>query len=252
MLRFGDGQIDALRGAAMAGFREQAVGHVRRHFPNHARVAGDAALGAVVDAALARGLRLGMLSRRAALLHLTVTMMLGSAFDESPAFRWAARILAQDRRPVDNASDLAKEALAWQERMAGAQNRALNRAFLTLARILDDLAPGGQASWFADGPARGLEALHPERCAALGPEIMARLDDEARARAERHGFEGPAGPALIAVAMLFIGWDFEREPFTPWAAAALEGDTGESRHAALHVGAKDFLGAWLAHARPEA
>lgn len=250
MLQIRQSQIEVLRLASYRVFRERALAHVRLYFPNHARVAGDAVLEATVDYNLARGADHGMRTERTALFYLTTAMMLGSGFDRSPAFPWAAEILAADRRPVDRARDLAHAALAHQERIAGQGNRAMNRAFLSLARLFGALSGPDVAPGFSMGPSAGLANLHPERVEAFGPEAMTRLDNEAIARAAAYGFVGSNGPALIGVSMFFIGWNPEEEPFTPWAGETLTGLTyadGAARQAAFHAAAAEFLRRWLEH-----
>lgn len=250
MLKIRQSQVEALRLDAYRKFRARALDHVRKYFPNHVRVAGDAALEATVDHNLARANEHGFRTERTVLLYLTTAMMLGSGFDRSPAFPWAAEILAVERRPVDKARDLAHEALAYQERIAGKNNRALNRGFLALAQVFGGLAEPDPAPGFERGPADGLADLHPERAEAFGAEAMARLDREAAARAAAYGFEGPNGPALIGITMFFIGWRPEEEPFTPWAAETLVGpgyEDGSARQKAFHQAAAAFLGRWLEH-----
>ena len=250
MLLIRQSQMEALRLASFQGFRARALSHVTLHFPNHARVAGDAALEATVDHNLARGADYGMRTERTALLYLTTAMMLGSGFDRSPAFPWAAEILTADRRPVDRATDLAHAALAHQKRIAGKNNLAMNRAFLSLARVFGALSSPDAAPGFGMGLSAGLADLHPERAEAFGAEVMTRLDEEAVSRAAAYGFAGPNGPALIGVYMFFIGWNPEEEPFTPWAHETLTGPNhadGAARQAAFHAAATEFLNLWLQH-----
>ncbi|MCP4626508.1 MAG: hypothetical protein GY850_23815 [bacterium] len=250
VLQIKQSQVEVLGLASYRGFRARALAHVRKYFPNHALVAGDAVLEATVDYNLARGTEHGMRTERTALLYLTTAMMLGSGFDQSPAFPWAAEILASDRRPVDRARDLAHAALAHQERIAGQGNRAMNRAFLSLARVFGALSGPDVAPGFGMGTSAGLADLHPERAEAFGEEVMTFLDNEAVARAEAYGFAGPNGPALIGVSMFFIGWNPKEEPFTPWARETLTGPRyadGVARQAAFHSAAADFLHRWLQH-----
>ena len=87
MLKVRESQVETLRLVAYRGFRERALAHVRKHFPNHSRVAGNAALEATVDHNLARGADHGMRTERTALLYLTTAMMLGSGFD-----RWSRKV----------------------------------------------------------------------------------------------------------------------------------------------------------------
>jgi hypothetical protein len=247
-----ESQIDALKQAAYGRFRERAITHVKTHFPNHARVVGDAVLEQTVDFNLAQGKLYGMTTERSALLYLTTAIMLGSGFDHSPAFDWAGDILRADRRPVDRARDLAYTALDFQKRIAGQGNKALNRAYLTLARMFDQLGGPGVAAGFEAGTAAGLRYLHAERADAFGPAAMERLAAEAAARAEGLGFEGSNGSHLIGVAMFFIGWDPFEEPFTPWAREAAMREDGHARQGAFFAAARDFLHRWLERPRQEA
>lgn len=201
MLDLSEAQVEALRAAARRSFRERAVAHVREHFPNHARVAGAAALEATVDHNLARAAEYGLRTQRRALLYLTTAMMLGSDFDRSPAFPWVGGLLNAPEPAGDRAYALAQAALAHQRQIAGPGNRSLNRAFVALARGFPSLADPAPRDQPPTRPSHLLGYLHPERTEAFGAAVMAQLDAQAMARAHVCGLIGGNGALLIGISI---------------------------------------------------
>lgn len=105
MLSIDRRQQESLRGALRAAYRRKLGGHVRRFFPAHAALAGDAGLDALVDLAQARAGNRGYVAEREVALWLNLMVLLGVAFDEDALLPWRGA-LPGIARPADSFATL--------------------------------------------------------------------------------------------------------------------------------------------------
>ena len=216
-------QEQVFRKARWRDFEERLVEHVGRFFPNHMRVAGRETVANTVHFGVERGRSYGFDTERSLYLYTTVTFMLGSRFDEDPLYPWTADFLGPTAigRPGQRAAALADRSLEFQEAVAGPQNRAINRVFLTINRDPTMLIlPVEEGAETAIIEAR-LRALYPRKCELLDPIALSALVNRAVNGAMRYKMLRHGGVALYAYMTFLLGSHFDREPFLPWVQATL-------------------------------
>ena len=246
-----DDQAAGLAQARLVVFEDSMCQHVRKFFPNHHRVAGEAAIRQVVRYGSSKAKEHSFTTERNACLYITVMLMLGSDFDQDPLYPWAAGILGDEAYPdpSSRASALADEALTFQTKVAGKDNRDLNRAFLTLrkhpSRLIADAPPGEGFASYMMGLLRG---VYPRRYEALGEAIIDRLIADGVAGAQRYGVTAGNGKSLVISMMFIMGSAFDRDPLFPWTRSILTDRSIKDETARvnrLYEAAVAFLEKWL-------
>lgn len=249
MLQIRSEQVEALRQAARGRFAESMCEHVRAYFPNHCRMAGEAAVRATVDHGIDRAAHYGMDTERDVCLYITTMCMLGSHFDTDPMFPWAAYILndVDDPDPRSRADRLADRALEFQKRIAGTDNRAMNRTFLALRRDFPQIV--------AEPRGGDLDA----HLRVLLPRVFARKADEVgdagleelialgRRNASDYGLPGGGSQVLYVLLSFLMGSHFDRDPMVPWAARVLRDESVSPADKAeqLIADSEAYLKRWL-------
>jgi hypothetical protein len=117
MLVIRDAQFAAMAQTVLADFRAWMVPHLREHFAAELEGRTDAELLALVDAAVGRAMRRGVLGEEAYCLFTNLAVALGPEFDADPRYPWAARILddASLGPPDVRVRVLADHAARWLE-----------------------------------------------------------------------------------------------------------------------------------------
>ncbi len=252
MLNMRKEQVEVFEQASLGKFEDSMVEHVKKFFPNHYRIAGEPVIRDVIRHGITRAEGYGFTTERTVCLYITTMFMLGSNFDTDIMYPWAAEILGDDGEPDPNvrAERTADRALDFQKRIAGTDNRAMNRTFLQVRKDYGEAIeppPEGQ-SLDAHLPRR-LETVFPKKFEAVGAPAVERVALAAVESAESYGLTVPQGAILCAILMFLTGSAFDREPLLPWVREILgEGPAGnpEEKTQRLHRASMQFLDAWLA------
>lgn len=250
MLTFSETAMQAFKAAAMRRFEDDMVEHMRAHFPNHLGVAGADGARALARLAVERASAYGIESERGVCLYFNAMMLLGSYLDVDPQVPWAGEVLMQGyAEPDARAESLADRAVAWFSRIAGPQNRALNR---TLVQVYE-----GSAAMFRHPPqgalpdhlTRVLGWISPAKCELLGTATQATLIEESLARTRGLGLVTPFGQICYVAFCFMLGSGFVDDPMHGWAREALgSGLSGDALAERLHGAAMARLGEFLARA----
>jgi uncharacterized membrane protein len=169
-------------------------------------------------------------------------LLFGSDFDTDPQLPWAAPTL-KDPAAGDQMARAERLWLRTQDfldRVAGPGGEltrdALRRARRAAAEDQSEPPPG------PDELLRGLEALHPQRCQAIGEAAMRAVAARAAELARPYAAEAGALP-LFATLVFLLGHGVAADPQFPWAAAALAKASPTTPAGRL----RELRSAWMAY-----
>ncbi len=95
MLKIRPEQMEAFEAAALKGFEDRMVEHLRNFSPKHAQVLDEEALRTVVRYGIEHAESHGLTSERSIRIYTETMLMLGSNFDVDQQYPWAAEILGR-------------------------------------------------------------------------------------------------------------------------------------------------------------
>jgi hypothetical protein len=106
-------QMEALSEARRVQFEARMVTHHEQHFPAWSLAQGPAALTAFVRHGMSRAWLHGIRTELDTARYLHVMQVLGTRFDESPEYPWAAEMLGRDL-PATEKMDCLRDAVDCQ------------------------------------------------------------------------------------------------------------------------------------------
>jgi hypothetical protein len=241
-------QLETLAQATRNRFEEEMVAHLKTFAPGQAAAAGEGGLRRLIRAGMERAGRYGFTLRGPVRLYLELMIVFGHEFDTDPLLAWAKRELrAGTGGELARADRLHAIALQYYAAVVGPNAEFKRRALRRLLRepvaqwLSGDLSdPGVEAK---------LRSVHPEKCAAAGPEALPRVIAVARRRAREHGLPEASGGPLIAALLVGLGHGCLGDPVCPWLAASLretDGLAGNQRADKLATRALAFASTVLA------
>ena len=249
MLVIRERQLEGMQEAALRRFDDDLYDHVQTYFPRHHRHLGGPQIRRFIAYGRARAAARGFTSERNICLYIDLMVMLGSNFDVDVRLPWAAAMLAEDEHETLRIDRLANAAMDHLDRVAGVDDRNIDRAL----RAIRDQLPVLLAEHHTESgpwPRRAevqLRRIFPRKFAAIGDERLPALIDAAWRAAGAHGICEPRGLTVYLVCVSMLGSDFDRDPLLPWAAESLaDPGGGEARASRLYRAAMAWIDAWLA------
>jgi hypothetical protein len=258
MLKIRSEQMAAFEAAALKGFEDRMVEHLRNFSPKHAQVLDEEQLRAVVRYGIERAESHGLTSERSIRIYTETMLMLGSNFDVDPQYPWAAEILGRTEEDqvtrIDGISekawDYAEHVLADFKRLEQEPHKARLMDELGSLRkgSTEPLAASG-VSRFYEGAIARLNELFPEKCKYLGELSLRRLINRGLELADSYGLNSERDASMFVVLMFVLGTGFDRDPLAPWASRILKEDDGPKaaqRSDRLYAEALSVLKRWWA------
>jgi hypothetical protein len=237
-------QMKAFEGAAVVNFEAHVAEKLKDRYPKQCAAMGQEAVKALVRLGRAQAEGHGFKTSRAIDAYIHLLPPLGAYFDRDPQAPWAAQILAKNDFKDEPAriEALRGRALEHLNQIAGPGGEHIKKA---LARLRAEKPEGFARSGMQQFEAymlRRLEALYPEKAAAVGDAALRAILHGAIDAARKYGLTNEAGVSLLTVLMFLLGAGFDTDPQFPWAAAVLS-DKGEppAKARKLHEAALAYM-----------
>jgi hypothetical protein len=192
-------QATALEAAELQRFKQNLVLHVRRFFPGHYRAFGDACIRSAIELSVRDARVHGLTTERNVCLYLNIMLMLGAEFERDPQFPWAADILQKANSANAKMDDLSAVTLDFMDRVAGVDNRRINRALSRLRHTFIGIISMPVTVPFEEHMLFTFHHLYPEKAAAVGEPSLQALIRSGREAALRHGCRRPSRSGEIRV-----------------------------------------------------
>lgn len=229
MLSLSTPQFGQLDDQVRHGAADRLVAHVHRHFPRPARLAGPAAVRALVDSCFDEAGPLGLHSERDLVFLMSLKLYFGAGFRQDRTCDHFAGILARE----DVATPGARIARCWREGMAahdevaGAEGQHLDAALQRLAaRGLGRLAADDSPLDSAIAQAL-LAEVWPEKYTWLllhDPQAPAGLMAQVSALATTHEVATRGAARLLLLTSFVFGTGFATDPMLAPLGAMLQED----------------------------
>lgn len=217
MLSFSTPQLGTLDGQVRRQAADRLVAHVHRHFTRPARLAGPAAVQALVDSCFDEAPPLGLHSERDLVYLASLKLYFGAGFRQDPLCQHVASILSRDdvATPAARISRCWRESMAAYDEFAGAQGQHHDAALQRLGtrglgRLLHD-----------DGPLDSriatelLAEVWPERHTWLmlhDPQALPGLMTQVSALAQAEGVVTRGAARVLLLTSFVFGTGFVTDP----------------------------------------
>lgn len=229
MLNMSSQQMGALAEVPRHGFASELVDHLRGFAPRLVELRGDAAVQAVVEAAIERAMHQGFDLRGPVRLWVELVFCHGHRFDTDPALPWADSLLDSVGLHQNERARLLFEAMQAHQAAVDGEDQGDLIASLGVLASADWEAmlasPRAQAQ-----PAVALAQVFPRRCQGLDPARLQALVDEATSACEAHALTDPGAPFLLSGLFLGFGHGVLDDPLYPWVGSTLAAPAADATH----------------------
>jgi hypothetical protein len=234
MLKIRPEQMETFEAAALKGFEDRMVEHLRNFSPKHAQVLDEEELRTVVRYGIEHAESHDLTSERSIRIYTEIMLMLGSNFDVDPQYPWASEILGRAEEDqvtridaiFEKAWDYAEHVLADFKRLEQEPHKA--RLMEELGNLrkgsTEPLAAAG-VSKFYEGAIARLNGLFPKKCKYLGELSLRRLINRGLDLADGYGLNSERDASIFVVMMFVLGTGFDRDPLAPWASRILNDES---------------------------
>lgn len=243
-------QDEAFRRAALRGFEDEMVEHLKKFAPKHCEVIGEPVVRKVIGLGMERARTYGFTNRGPVRFFLELMLLFGTYFDSDPQLPWAANILNDIARlnQMSRAHRLHAKTMEYLDEVAGPRNEYYIEALRRISRArVEDFPVSG--SDFAATAVRALNTLYPQKCEYILQAPLRALVRQILRDAVSHGFLSWNAMALFIVLGFVLGHRCTSDPQFPWISAALEDTAGrdpDARAERLHKKAAAYLAGVLA------
>jgi hypothetical protein len=201
--------MEAFEKAAVEGFEDRMLDHLRRFLPRHCEASGEASI--------------RRLSQQDVCLYISLMVMLGSGFDADPQLPWAAAILKEksETRPEVMTTALCTRAMGYLDRVEGQNSEYLERVLRTMFRhpLYDAWQP--LTGDFERDVVDLLLRTWRKKCEDMGHDAMHGLVESGLQAASRYGIKSQCGMTVYVGLMLLLGSSFDSDPQFQWAQSIL-------------------------------
>ena len=200
-------------------FVNSLVEHIREFFPNHYNLFGERQSRKVVLYGVKRADARGFDTERNVCLYLDAMLILGSNFDDDIQLPWVADILDDKNLndPVSRMDTLIDAALNYFEKVAGPNNRHLNRTFLTMQRESEKMFSLPVSNAFEEHVVDLLRWICPNKFETVGEDRIRKMVELGTNLANQHRLTGNFGKIVYIAFMFILGSGFDRDPQFSWA-----------------------------------
>jgi hypothetical protein len=253
MLKIRPEQMDAFEAAALKGFEDRMVEHLRNFSPKHTQVLDEEQLRTVVRYGIEHAESHGLTSERSIRIYTETMLMLGSNFDVDSQYPWGAEILGRAEEDQvtridaisEKAWDYAEHVIADFKRLEQEPHKA--RLMEELGNLrkgsTESLAAGGVSKFYESAIAR-LNGLFPEKCKYLGELSLRRLISRGLDLGDGYGLSSERDASIFVVMMFVLGSGFDRDPLAPWASKILNDQESPQKGERLYAEALSVLKRW--------
>jgi len=252
MLKIRSGQMEAFERAAVKQFEDRTIEHLRKYFPKHCEIYGEANLRQIIQLALERAKSFGVISERGVRMYIDLMFLLGGGFDQDPQLPWAAEILKDESIADESAriDRLYEKAMSYLDRVSGVNNEHIDEAQRRLSQESLDYfpqSPVSAASDLGDRLRARLDEIFPEKSKYIGETGVSSLIDLAEHSAKRYGITSERGVVIFTGLMFMLGSGVDADPQFPWVAAILNDESiadETTRVERLYKEAMTYLARW--------
>jgi hypothetical protein len=214
-------QMEALKQLPLKAFIGRMVLHLRKYFPEHCHVLGEAQTRKVIGLGIERADSHGFNAAVDVCRYINLMFMLGSFFDEDPQLPWAAEILKSRGGGGPKMKRLYDRAVIYLERVSGPDGEHFRRMLVRVRRSRFETLVGIRPDDLVGQMSSLLEGIYPQKWLETGEAGTRCLMADGIRAAEGHGLATPEGIGIYTSLIFILGSHFERDPLYPWAAATL-------------------------------
>ncbi len=234
---------EALETVSTQAFIKRTDLHLRHWFPHHCQPLDRDQMRAVIHRGWGQAKSYHFTSEACVRSYLELMCLLGSDFDTDPLLPWAASILNEKCGDCQfsRGDKLHEKAWAYARHISRDYQRLLSSetvkpdGLAAAPKGLPDLVQFVKVS---------LRETCPAKCSYLGDDALLGAAARMAQSALAHGIKSTNGVTRFATMNFIFGSAFHKDPFLPWATAALNVPTKagpDTRADDLHAKGLSFL-----------